>query len=321
MDRNGNNAGRIYSLVLDTRNGSVDYVMVAGRDDFNLNGQLVAVRWSDLQQPAAKGAITINLSANQLQQRPRINRNFIYQLNSPGGRAGLRGNGNYPPYYRRYGRFTECGPYPGGWIGYAGQNARNGQAPQNGTTTPQSGAGNNNQNPQQAQNGQPGGGNTNNFSGPGPAGPPSSLTVDRNGVVSVLLSAKSVSPQGLRSANVYAHGRRVGHIDQVMIDTSRGDVAYLLLERGGFLGLNPTWFALPIEALSWSRYSPDYGYRLTVNVNLLDDVPPVPVNRGHLPTKVAQSELAQLYNHFGIAPYWQQTRTSNNTQRSASTGR
>jgi PRC-barrel domain len=55
-------------------------------------------------------------------------------------------------------------------------------------------------------------------------------------------------------ADVYAvNGDPMGHIDQAMTDTRHGHVAYVLVQRGGFLGLHPTRYALPIEALKWSR--------------------------------------------------------------------
>jgi sporulation protein YlmC with PRC-barrel domain len=145
------------------------------------------------------------------------------------------------------------------------------------------------------------------------AGPLSGLAIGQNGVVSALMKTGNVSPSQLRSMPVYGeHGKRMGDFDQVMIDPRNGHVAYILLKRGGFLGLNPTWFAVPPEALVWSRGTPDngygygvgYGYRLVVNAHQLNGVPPVPVNKANLTDTVLQQQLARLHWHFDIAPYW-----------------
>ena len=55
----------------------------------------------------------------------------------------------------------------------------------------------------------------------------------------------------MQSADVYApNGDLIGHIDQVMIDPHHGEVAFVLLERGGFIGLSPGWSAVPVEAFA-----------------------------------------------------------------------
>jgi hypothetical protein len=111
----------------------------------------------------------------------------------------------------------------------------------------------------------------------------------------------------MQSADVVArNGNTVGRIDQVLLDPEHGEVAFVLLERGGFLGLSPSWFALPVEALAWAPNG--NGYRLTVNEQLLSSEPSIPVDENHLPTQVSLQDLAQLYQHFGITPYWEQGR-------------
>jgi sporulation protein YlmC with PRC-barrel domain len=289
VDPQDRNAGRIDSMIIDSQNGAVEYVLIGGRGNFDLGGHLAAVPWSVLQQPGPQGPVALKIGANQLAQAPLINRNLLYELNSPGWRSRIYGYfgpyayGPYAPYYGYWYGAYRAPVYPPYAVAGQPQGAQTGQQ-----------SARQEQGQQQAQSQQ-------NPQNQGSAG----LSVSQNGVVSVLASPSSVSPTGLRSALVFArNGDQIGQIDQVLIDTERGKVAYILLKRGGFLGLNPTWFALPIQTIVWSPFNPGYGYRLTVNEQLLDGVPPVPVNQQHLTTKVPRQELAQLYQHFGIEPYW-----------------
>jgi hypothetical protein len=108
----------------------------------------------------------------------------------------------------------------------------------------------------------------------------------------------------MKADAVYApNGRLIGHVQHVMIDPQRGEVAFALVKEGGFLGLAPYWFAIPVQALAWTPYRG--GYHLTVTARLLANEPSIPVQT-KLPTEISQAELAQLYEHFGLRPYWEQ---------------
>ncbi len=301
-DPQGRDAGRVNSVIIDTQNGVVEYVLIEGRGSFDLKGQLIAVPWSALQPPSGKGDVQTRVAADKLQQAPRIAGNLADQLSAPGWQSRVYGYYGYGyPYYPYSYPGYRGRPAPGA-AGYAASGAApgapaaaapggsTGSAPQHvRQNTAQTGS----------QQGQP-------EQNPATLAPPfNGLKVGPNSVVSSLMSAKNVSSRGLESADVYAaNGDRVGHIDEVLIDTRRGYVAYVLLRRGGFLGLNPTWFALPVEALTWSPYNAQYGYRLTVDERLLENVPPVPANEARLITYVPKRDLAELYQHFGIKPYW-----------------
>ena len=78
----------------------------------------------------------------------------------------------------------------------------------------------------------------------------------------------------------------------------------MLIKQGGFLGLTPHWYAAPIEALAWTPFQG--GYRLTVNKPSLANEPSIPINENNLPTRVDAQQLAQLYQHFDIQPYWEE---------------
>ena len=96
------------------------------------------------------------------------------------------------------------------------------------------------------------------------------------------------------------NGDMVGEIDQIVIDTKIGRIAYLLLSSGGFLGIGNDWVPVPPEAISWSADKNSFE---------LNDkgVKPEAMQRLHrtdLPTRVHREQLEALYNRFHVKPYW-----------------
>ena len=125
-----------------------------------------------------------------------------------------------------------------------------------------------------------------------------------NSVISELKSPLTSAANEMRSATVFANnapGNGVGQIKRVM-NSERGEVAFVLIERGGFLGLEPRWYAVPVEALVWAPY--EGGYRLTVNEQLLNSEPSLQPHTINAPVNVPANQLAQLYQRFGMTPYW-----------------
>jgi sporulation protein YlmC with PRC-barrel domain len=314
QDQQGRDAGRIDGIILNTENGAVDFVIVAGSGNFNLNGQVIAVPWSVLKPPATpRGPITVTVSAGKLAQAPRLDPNVLGRLEEPRMRADVYGYYGYPyrPYYGyRYGPYAPAGriaagygPYgPGG--GYPGATQPTANGNQGSSTPPPNQRELNQSQSQLVQNG---------------------LVVGANGVVSALQSPATTSATAMRSVPVYAenvpsngvgggprngdvagpnNGGSIGQIRQVMIDPQRGEVAYVLLEQGGFLGLKANWHAVPIEALAWAPYQG--AHRLTINERLLNNEPSLPANNTNTPVQVPTNQLAQLYQHFGMTPYWEQ---------------
>ena len=293
-DERGFDAGRIDAVVLDTQNGAVDFVLIAGSGPFDLNGQIIAVPWSALATPIPdNGPITIKISADKLVHAPRLNPNAVTAVLQPRMRNDVYGYWGYP--YPPYGPYGRLAPYGYGYGRGAGVVAGAPVAPAAG---PASGEGSSNQ-PQNAEQ----------QSQTQQQLVSNGLVIGAGGVFSALQSSTTSSASGLKSADVYAaNGDLIGHLDQVMIDPQHGETAFVLVERGGFLGLSPRWYALPIEALAWSPY--EGGYRLTVPEQKLDNQASVAVDEIHLPNRVQAKELAQLYRQFEIRPYWEQGQTS-----------
>jgi sporulation protein YlmC with PRC-barrel domain len=48
-------------------------------------------------------------------------------------------------------------------------------------------------------------------------------------------------------------GENLGKIKDIMIDIAEGKIEYVVIEFGGFLGINQKYFALPMQALTIAR--------------------------------------------------------------------
>ncbi len=310
----GQDAGRIRSLIIDTDNGSIEYALIGSRGNFNIDDNLVVVPWPVLHGLHGNGAVQVNVPANKLENGPLVNQRAIQELNQPKAVQRIYGYYGYHAYGAGYGGYGYGGGYPrggspyptrhypGSGMAYGYYGGRYNPVPPTVQYRRQRERHHlSRQHREQRQQREPG-----NNGHPG-------LSVNANGIVSALTSPEDMSPNALRAITVHArNGNLVGDIDQVMIDPAHGMVAFVLVKRGGFLGLNPTWFALPIQALRWSSYRGQY--QLTVNEQQLNNIPPVPANAGNLTNHVNRQALADLYSDFNVSPYWQ----SGSQQQSAS---
>lgn len=328
-DPSGADAGVVDSLVIDTRTGNVDFLLVGSSGSFDTNGGDVALPWQALQHPqTGNGPITTKIDASKILHSPRINSARINELNQPGQRRRIYGyyGYQYPAYYRNgyrpaavNSRVGVTGPVtapapaltqtqttmavpagPAGNQTAAAAPAANAPAP----NLPAPSA--------QVQAAMPGGATQQAQAKPAPAEPPQTeangaLIVTRNAVTSTLEQRGTTSTKALQNASVYDRsGQALGSISTVMIDAKRGEVAYILLSRGGFLGLSQRWYALPVEALVPAPYRG--GYRLTADAKTLLAEPQFSVDPNNLPTLVNEAQLASLYQQFGMTPYWEANR-------------
>jgi sporulation protein YlmC with PRC-barrel domain len=97
-----------------------------------------------------------------------------------------------------------------------------------------------------------------------------------------------------------AKGKEVGEVDEVVVDLENGRVAYVLLARGGFLGLGEDWTPVPMQALAWN--APSESFRLEVDEAKLRERESF--KKSQLPSAVRLDELKQLYDRYGVQPYW-----------------
>ncbi|MGA7803931.1 PRC-barrel domain-containing protein [Bradyrhizobium sp.] len=351
-DRNGNAAGRVASLIVDSAGGKIKYVLIEGSPNFDLGGYLVAVPWPSLTFGLDGRTIAVNVTADELRHAPLIDRSLIYQMVASSTQTRRYGYWGYPRGVDPYG-YADLGPgdpyrpgflpVPGGCAGLstpAGAmtertqcdrltelERQTGDPPQAIRTDhpaqEQSSLKLDRQPPDRRetysdQNSGLAGDNSavaTDQSGNGQrahedhrSDSAGSLTIDQNAVVSALRAPTTTSTSGLTSARVYSeNGSLIGQIDQVVIDLDRGDIAYVGLERRQHSGHHLTRLAIPIRALTWSTH--DSGDdRLTVSELLLRNTPALEAGGTSRSRFVSKQNLAELYAHFDLAPYWRRPR-------------
>ena len=96
-------------------------------------------------------------------------------------------------------------------------------------------------------------------------------------------------------------GEDVGKIDEIMIDTPTGRVAYAVLSFGGFLGMGDKLFAIP-----WSRLSLDESRKvfvLDVDRATLEKAPGF--DKDNWPDMADRAWGNRIYTYYGSRPYWE----------------
>ncbi|HJS86692.1 MAG TPA: PRC-barrel domain-containing protein [Acetobacteraceae bacterium] len=99
-----------------------------------------------------------------------------------------------------------------------------------------------------------------------------------------------------------ANGDTIGEIDRIMIDPSTGRIAYLLLSRGGFLGIGEEWVPVPAQAVAWSSQADAF----TLKSGAAQPERITQLQHDEVPTQVQRDQLQALYERYGVTPYWQE---------------
>jgi sporulation protein YlmC with PRC-barrel domain len=89
----------------------------------------------------------------------------------------------------------------------------------------------------------------------------------------------------------------LGKIEEVMIDVNMGRIGYAVLSFGGFLGIGNKLFAIPWKALE----SNGWDYILRIDKSVLERAEGFDKEEWSL----TRDELAKVYTHCGIQPYWE----------------
>jgi sporulation protein YlmC with PRC-barrel domain len=101
-------------------------------------------------------------------------------------------------------------------------------------------------------------------------------------------------------AVVNAAGEDLGKIDDIMIDTPTGRVAYAVLSFGGFLGMGDKLFAIP-----WDRLKLDednHRFILNIDKGTLEKAPGF--DKDNWPDMGDPSWGSRVYSYYGSRPYW-----------------
>lgn len=80
---------------------------------------------------------------------------------------------------------------------------------------------------------------------------------------------KASEVTGVKVKNL--QGEHLGEINEIVIDIHMGQVSYLVLDFGGFLGFGNKFFAIPWVAFTYS--APDGCFILNLNKKRLESAP------------------------------------------------
>jgi sporulation protein YlmC with PRC-barrel domain len=101
-------------------------------------------------------------------------------------------------------------------------------------------------------------------------------------------------------AVVNRKGEDLGKVEELMIDTQEGRVAYAVLSFGGFLGLGEKLFAVPFEAL---ELDPDeHQFVLDIPRERLQAAPGF--DKSDWPDFADRALGTELHDHYGVPAYW-----------------
>lgn len=103
---------------------------------------------------------------------------------------------------------------------------------------------------------------------------------------------------------VNAQGDDLGQIEELMIDTEHGQIAYAVLSFGGFLGLGDKLFAIPWQALSLD--ADNHQFILNVPKERLEKAPGF--DKNDWPQSADRQWLSGIFDYYGYEPYWTTSR-------------
>lgn len=112
-----------------------------------------------------------------------------------------------------------------------------------------------------------------------------------------------------------ASGNKIGDIKDVVLDRKSGQVAYAVVDFGGWLGMGDKYFAVPWKAL---KSGSNDRYVLSTSKDTLKKAPGF--DKDHWPDMASESwnrENAQAYNQ---KPYWEESTASHHHMHSGSSG-
>jgi sporulation protein YlmC with PRC-barrel domain len=99
---------------------------------------------------------------------------------------------------------------------------------------------------------------------------------------------------------VNAAGTKLGTLKELMIDITSGELSYVVLSRGGLMGMGERLYAIP-----WGLVSIDGDNQqilLDLDEEFLDRSPGF--DPDNWPEFSSQTWGEDLHRHYGVEPYW-----------------
>lgn len=132
-----------------------------------------------------------------------------------------------------------------------------------------------------------------------------------------VLSSSSIVGTGIRNSK----GEDLGDVKDIMIDLQSGNISYLVVAFGGFLGMGDKYFAIPWDAFKVDERSEKL--LLDVDKDKLENAPGF--DKDNWPSQPQREFLERVHSHYGHKPYWDRDRDfynvgSTGTSYSGTTG-
>lgn len=112
----------------------------------------------------------------------------------------------------------------------------------------------------------------------------------------VVLSTASLTGDDV----VNREGHKLGALKEIMIDLTRGDIAYGVVSRGGLAGIGEKLFAVP-----WEMFSVDtdaHELILDIAEDVLDNSPGF--DPDNWPSFADLEWRTDVHEYYGLIPYW-----------------
>jgi len=100
---------------------------------------------------------------------------------------------------------------------------------------------------------------------------------------------------------VNLQGESLGKVEEVMLDSAPGRIAYAVLSFGGVLGLGDKLFAVPWNALRFDPQSE--AFVLNADKRFLENAPGF--DKENWPDMTNSAWRANVYSYYKVAPYWE----------------
>lgn len=97
--------------------------------------------------------------------------------------------------------------------------------------------------------------------------------------------------------------KKLGDINDVIIDSNRGQIAYAVLGVGGVVGIGEDLVAVPWEKLDITQVNNDTTVRMAATEDELKNGPHFPKDKW--PDLDDKTYLIRVYSFYGTDPYWQ----------------
>ncbi|HEX6102507.1 MAG TPA: PRC-barrel domain-containing protein [Alphaproteobacteria bacterium] len=102
-----------------------------------------------------------------------------------------------------------------------------------------------------------------------------------------------------------AEGKKLGTVEDIMIDKLSGQVRYAVLGFGGFLGMGDKLFPLPWRALDYNK---DWeSFVVDIDKDRLENAPGFDADN---PPDLGNEAWGQkVYDYYGFSEYWAEDNT------------